>query len=70
MNIHPSTSNEECIEAFENIETQTIERFNTNYIKFNGDPQYRLVNLGVWTVDIKLRLSMLTEEPENLCIHR
>ena len=45
---------EEKIESFGDIENLTIERFYLNYKNSNGDPLYRVVNLGKWTVDIKL----------------
>ena len=34
-NIHPLTSDEECMEPFDNIENQTIERFYNNYLEMN-----------------------------------
>ena len=58
------------MEPFEDIDNQTIERFYNNYIKSNGDPQYRIVVLGVWSVDIKKRLKMLSDEPDNTDMHR
>ena len=36
----------------------------------NGDPKYRIVVLGFWTVDLKEQLKMLTDEPENSEMHR
>ena len=36
-NIHPKSSEKQQMEAFDNIECQTIERYNNNYIKSNGD---------------------------------
>ena len=30
----------------------------------------KIVVLGVWTVDVKLRLKFLTDEPENLRMYR
>ena len=58
------------MQAFDNIDGQTIERFYNNYLASNGDKKYRYVILGVWTVDVKDRLKMLTEEPENTSMHR
>ena len=31
----------------------TIERFYNNYLRTNGNEQYRMVNIGVLTVDLK-----------------
>ena len=53
------------MQAFDDIDNQTIERFYNNYQISNGDPQYRIVVLGYWTVDIKLRIKYLSEEPDN-----
>lgn len=69
-NVHPLASDEECMEPFEDIDNMTIERFYNNYLKSNGIPQYQIVVLGIWTVDIKERLRILTDEPENVNMHR
>ena len=58
------------MEALEDIDNQTVERFYNYYTKSNGDPLYKIVVLGVWTVDIKLRLRYLTNEPGNLLMYR
>ena len=65
FNIYPLSCNEECMEAFDDIDNQTIERFYNNYLISNGDPQYRIVVLSYWTVDLKLRFKYLSEEPSN-----
>ena len=70
MNIHPLASDEECMEAFGNIEGRTIERIYNNYINSNGDQQYRHVNIGVWTVDLKELLVKLTGDLDNTDMHR
>ena len=59
--IMPLTDEGVCMEAFQNIESQTIERFYQNYLQSNGDKKFRIVELGIWTVDIKLLLRMLTD---------
>ncbi len=53
------------MEAFDDIENLTIERFYNNYLKTNGHQKYRIVELGKWSVDIKERLKFLTDEPDN-----
>ena len=58
------------MEAFEDIEGQTLERFYNKYIKSNGDKKYQFVNLGVWTVNIKICIKKLTDEPENSNMYR
>jgi len=50
------------MESFEDIENMTIERYYNNYIKSNGEQLYRFVVLGVWTIDIKERLKMLSDD--------
>ena len=69
-NLHPMTSDEECMEAFSDIENMTVERFYNNYIKSKGDAQHRIVELGLWSIDIKERLKFLTDEPDNAEMHR
>ena len=61
----PLAEEMECTKAFENIEGQTIERFYKNFLSSGGDPQYRLVVLGVWTIDLKKMIKMLTDDPTN-----
>jgi len=58
------------MEAFPDIENMTVNRFYNNYIKSKGHPDFRYVNLGLWTVDIKERLKFLTDDPENKEMHR
>ena len=53
------------MQAFDDIECMTLNRFYDNYLKSKGDPQYNLVLLGVWTIDFKNRYKFLTSEPEN-----
>ena len=69
-NLHPISSDEECMQAFDDIDCMTLNRFHNNYLKSKGDPEYNLVLLGVWTVDFKNRYKFLTNEPENLNFHR
>lgn len=56
-------------EAFENIESMTIERFYNNYLNTNGNEEYRMVNIGVFTVDLKLMKMHLTADPDNTKQH-
>ena len=58
------------MESFDNIDNQTIERFYNNYLQSHGDKKYRFVNLGVWTINIKERLKMLTADKTNSEMHR
>ena len=69
-NIYPLESEEECLQPLEDIDNQTVERFYNNYKNSNGDPQYNLVILGVFTIDIKARLKFLTDDPGNTQMHR
>ena len=64
-NIHPLDSEDVDLEAFDDINNQTIERFYQNYLISNGNLLYRFVILGLWTVDIKERIKYLSEEPQN-----
>ena len=50
------------MEALANIESQTIERFYKEYVKSNGNSKFRIVVLGVWTVDLKKNIKMLTDD--------
>ena len=43
----------ENFKPFQNIESQTIERFFQQYLTSKGDKEYRMVVLGVWTVYLK-----------------
>ena len=58
------------MEAFDNIQSQTIERFYNNYITTNGLFKHRYAVLGEWTVDVKLRIMFLTDEPGNFLMMR
>jgi len=58
------------MEAFGNIESQTVERFFKDYLKSNGNPKFRFVVLGVWTVDLLKRHIMLTDDKTNTKMHR
>ena len=58
------------MQAFDDIDCMTLNRFYNNFLKSRGDPQYNLVLLGVWTVDFKNRYKYLTNEPENSDFHR
>lgn len=69
-NIHPLSIDAECMRAFDNIDSQTLERFHNDYVKSNGKKKFRYVVLGVWTVDIKKRLKMLTDDPDKTSLHR
>ena len=64
-NVYPDCTGEERMEPFENIDSQTIERYNNNYIKSNGDQKFRYATLGKWTVDLKERLMKLSNDLEN-----
>ena len=65
-NHHAFTSDEECMEAFDDIDCMTLNRFFNNYLKSRGDPQYNLLLLGYWTVDLKNRFKFHTSEPGNM----
>ena len=69
-NKHPIECQEECMEPFPDIECMTIERFHNNYLNSKGDPQHRIVELGLWTVDLQLRIKFLTVEPGNMLMYR
>ena len=58
------------MESFPDIENMTINRFHKSYMESKGHPDFRYVNLGLWTVDIKELLKFLTAEPENKEMHR
>ena len=48
----------------------TLNRFYQNYIESNGLQEYRFVNLGTWTYDIKKLYKFLTDDPDNKEMHR
>ena len=54
------------MKALDNIEGMTTEGFFQEYLKSNGDPQYRFVNLGLKTVDLLKLVIFLTNDPSNL----
>ena len=58
------------MEALENIESQTVERFYRKYLESNGNSKFRIVVLGVWTVDLKKHVKMLTEDQGDTRMHR
>ena len=61
---------EESMIAFEDIECMTIERFYNNYMNSKGHPDYRIVNLGHWSVNLKKRIEFLTDNPDNIEMQR
>ena len=67
--VHPAATKDEKLEAFDDIHCMTLERFNKLYKETNGLLEYRYVVLDKWTVDIKLRLKILTDEPDNTDMH-
>ena len=52
-NINTICSDKENMQPLEDIDSQTVERYYYNYTKSNGDLKYRIVVLGVWTIDLK-----------------
>jgi len=58
------------MEPFENIESMTIERKHREYLGSAGDPKFRMVVLGLWTLDLKKMLLVMTDEPDNSDHHR
>jgi len=60
----------EKMEPFENIESMTIESFHREYLGSAGDPKFRMVVLGLWTVDLKKMLLFMTDDPNNSDHHR
>ena len=58
------------MEAFPDIQSMTIERFHNNYMNSKGDPEYRFVRLGLWSVDLKQRLKFFTADPNNTLMQR
>ena len=61
---------EESMEPFEDIESMTIERFYNNYKNSKGHPDHRIINLGLWSVDLKKRVKFFTTDPKNLEMQR
>ena len=64
-NAHSIITNVYRMEPFENIISQTIERFYIMFRDSNGNPKFRIVVFGLWTVDLKKMLLKLTEDPDN-----
>ena len=58
------------MQPFENIESITIEIFHRKYLGSAGDPKFRMVVLGLWTVDLKKMLLVMTDDPDNSDHHR
>ena len=72
-NLHPISVDQQQMEALENMESQTVERFYRKYLESNGNSKFRIVVLGVWTVDLKKHVKMLTEDQGHIsqfCILR
>ena len=59
-NLHPISVDQQQMEALENIESQTVEKFYRKYLESNGNSKFGIVVLGVWTVDLKKHVKMLT----------
>ena len=66
---YPIVANDDKLVAFDDLTSMSLERFNNKFKETNGKPEYRYVVLGVYTVDIKLRLKILTEEHNNTAMH-
>ena len=58
------------MEPFPDIQNMTLERYYNNYLFSKGDKQYRVVVLGIWSVDIKERLKFFTDDPDNTEMQR
>ena len=58
------------MEPFEDIECMTIERFYNNYKISKGNPDHRIINLGLWSVDLKKRVKFFTADPNNIKMQR
>ena len=65
FNRYSIESNEVWMESFEFIDRIVLDWFNNNFVKSKGDPQFRIVVLGSWTVDIKYFLKFLTDDPDD-----
>ena len=66
---YPAVTKDETLVAFDDISSMSLERHNNLFKETNGKPEYRYVVLGVCTVDIKLKLKILTEEHDNTDMH-
>ena len=64
-NKHPIESDKEDMEPFPDIDNMTIERFYNNFMNSKGDPQHRIVELGLWSIDIKLKIKFFTDNPND-----
>ena len=53
------------MEAFDDIDCMTLERFYNYYKNSKGDPKFSFVVLGQWTVYLKKQLKYLTDDPDN-----
>ena len=58
------------MEPFENMDSQTIERYYKDYLDSERNPQFELVILGHWTVNLKKMLLVKTDDPDNSDHHR
>ena len=58
------------MEPFSDIDSMTIERFNNNFIKSKGHSKYKMAVLGVWSVNVKLRVKFRTIDPDNQQMYR
>ena len=66
---YPAVTKDEKLVAFDDLTSMSLERFNNKFKETNGKPEFRYVVLGECTVDIKLRLKILTEEHNNTAMH-
>ena len=57
------------MEPFDNIESQTIERYYNNYLDSGGQKQYRHVYLGKWIIDLKKYIVFHAKDPDNTDLH-
>jgi len=64
-NVHAIILDIEKTEPFENMESQTIERFYKEYLESAGNSKFRMVVLGHWTVDLKKMHLVMTDDPDN-----
>ena len=69
-NLHPISVDQQQMEALENMDSQTVERFYRKYKESNGNSKFRIVVLGIWTVDLKKNVKMLTEDQGYTQMHR
>lgn len=70
MNLYPTSSGLEQMEALDTIENRTVERYYYNFLKSQGDIRYRFVNTGNWTIDLKERIAMLSADKDNSQMYR